>query len=131
MLSHLEHRPVIGKLIRSLFGTKPETAISAPGARNQAALARRQWISNPWHAVAIVPGTRACPAARAAGHARYLSAEAPRLPLPDCGAHSCTCHYRHFQDRRRTLRRAADVAASRVNWAGRERRAAPGRRCTD
>jgi hypothetical protein len=122
---------VIGKLIRSLFATKPDTAISAPGARNQAALARRQWISNPWHAVAIVPGTRACQSARAAGKTRYLSAEAPPLPLPNCSSQSCTCHYRHYQDRRRSLRRAGDVAASRVNWVGRERRAAPGRRCTD
>jgi hypothetical protein len=122
---------VIGKLIRSLFATKPETAVSAPGARGQAALARRQWISNPWHAVAIVPGQRACQAARAVGKTRYLSAEAPLLPLPQCSTHSCTCHYRHFQDRRRSPRRAADVAASRVSWPGRERRAAPGRRSTD
>lgn len=121
----------IGKLIRSLFAAKPETAISSPGARGQAALARRQWISNPWHAVAIVPGPRACPAARAAGHARYLSSEAPSLPLPDCSTKSCTCHYRHYQDRRRSPRRAADVAASMGNWAGRERRTALGRRSTD
>jgi hypothetical protein len=122
---------VIGKLIRSLFAAKSETAISAPGARGQEALARRQWISNPWHAVAIVPGQRACQAARAAGHTRYLSADAPPLPLLHCNTRSCTCHYRHYQDRRRSPRRAADVAASRFNWTGRERRAAPGRRSTD
>jgi hypothetical protein len=122
---------MFGKLIRSLFATKRETAISAPGARGPAALARRQWISNPWHAVAIVPGQRACQAARAGGYTRYLSAEAPPLPLPQCSAQSCTCHYRHYQDRRRSIRRAADVAASRVSWTGRERRAAPGRRNTD
>lgn len=122
---------MIGKLIRSLFTTKPERVVAGPGEGGQAAQARRQWISNPWHAVGIVPGPRACHAARTAGNTRYLSKEAPRLPLPSCGAHSCGCHYRHYQDRRRSPRRAADVAASRINWAGRERRAARGRRSTD
>jgi glycosyltransferase involved in cell wall biosynthesis len=126
-----ERRPVMGKLLKSFFSIKPETSISVPASRSQPILARRQWISNPWHAVGIVPCMGACQAARIASSTRYLSAEAPRLPLADCVMRSCTCHYRHYQDRRKSQRRVSDLVASTANWAGRERSAAQGRRSTD
>ena len=31
---------------------------------------------------------------------RYLSKDAPRLPLRDCTESGCTCRYRHYEDRR-------------------------------
>jgi hypothetical protein len=31
---------------------------------------------------------------------RYLSAEAPKLPLPACDVRSCHCRFVHFEDRR-------------------------------
>jgi hypothetical protein len=53
-----------------------------------------------WHAVSVEPGHNACRAAHAIEGVRFLAAEAPKLPLADCDAKQCTCHYRHFDDRR-------------------------------
>jgi hypothetical protein len=92
---------------------------------------RRHWITNPWHAVSVVPASGACDLARRAGRTRYLSTEAPTLPLKGCGMRTCTCRYRHHEDRRNSLRRHSDVIASGAYWAGRERRVARGRRATD
>jgi hypothetical protein len=62
---------------------------------------------------------------------RFLSSEAPALPLAGCDARACTCRYRHHEDRRSSLRRAADVVSSGAYWAGQERRKSIGRRSTD
>jgi hypothetical protein len=57
---------------------------------------------NPWHCVAIRCNGEACRAAKAKARQgeRFLSATAPRLPLPGCDAQRCQCSYRHFKDRR-------------------------------
>ena len=36
-----------------------------------------------WHAVSVVAGPRACAAVEGLGDKRFLSAEAPQLPLPE------------------------------------------------
>ncbi|MDP9008552.1 MAG: hypothetical protein M3N91_07580, partial [Pseudomonadota bacterium] len=115
---------MIGKLIKSLFPSRPYTGGGAiPGPRVSPREVSRQYrVTNPWHAVAIVPCTRACTSARGAASKRYLSQEAPGLPLSGCTERACTCHYRHYEDRRSSLRRTSDVMASSLNWPGRERR---------
>jgi hypothetical protein len=58
-------------------------------------------LTNPWHAVSVVPGTTCCSAARDVAGQRYLSREAPpTLPLKGCPMVTCTCRYRHHDDRR-------------------------------
>src|SRR6516225_9029621 len=58
-------------------------------------------VKEPWHAIAIVAGPRACTEAAKLGGQRFLSDEAPRLPLPMCLSHwRCQCTYKHFTDRR-------------------------------
>jgi hypothetical protein len=57
-------------------------------------------LSNPWHAVAIQPGPKRCAAVEGLLGQRYLSKDAPRLPLKDCTESGCTCRYRHYEDRR-------------------------------
>ncbi len=57
-------------------------------------------ISNPYHAVSIEPGSRACAAALAAGDSRFLSSSAPKLPLQGCTRPVCECRYEHYNDRR-------------------------------
>jgi hypothetical protein len=53
-----------------------------------------------YHAVSIKVSRNACRAARdMAGH-RFLSNEAPRLPLPKCDASECKCRFAHHKDRR-------------------------------
>jgi hypothetical protein len=62
--------------------------------------------SNHWHAVAIKPKGQCCEAVQARRSARFLSKEAPRLPLPDCStSDTCTCVYKHHADRRAQPRR--------------------------
>jgi hypothetical protein len=57
-------------------------------------------LSNPWHAVSILPGPKRCEAVSRIVGERYLSAKAPMLPLKDCTEPACTCRYRHHEDRR-------------------------------
>jgi len=87
---------------------------------------------NPWHAVDIAPGPLACPEVKALGARRFLAAEAPALPLPDCTTPwRCHCVYRHFPDRRSGLRRAAERGFPSLPWWGRNRRQKSGRRTDD
>jgi hypothetical protein len=122
---------VASKLLKALFGVKVATK-PPESLRKQVSQPNRQVvITNPWHAVSVIPCARSCLAARNLSTRRYLSAEAPPLPLAVCDLGNCTCSYRHHRDRRGSTRRAADVALSRIDWPGRERRDARGRRFTD
>ncbi len=114
------------KLIKSLFAAQTE-----PRPASVRRTARQHWVTNPWHSVSIVPNPRACGKARGLVRVRFLSKDAPLLPLEGCDARTCACRYRHHEDRRRTLRRASDFAPSGRYWAGQERRGAAGRRSTD
>ena len=86
-----------------------------------------------WSAVSVVPGSGSCEAARALKGQRFLSASAPRIPLPDCSSPgSCQCVYKKYADRRAGPRRAEDNQGTRrVSHGGTERRAGRGRRNTD
>jgi hypothetical protein len=79
-------------------------------------------VPNPHHAVAVVPGERACPEAQALRGQRFLSREAPALPLRGCGTVKCTCRYEHYEDRRKGGRRARDLAVSIDGYTGEEQR---------
>jgi hypothetical protein len=116
---------LIAKFIRTLFRNPAD----APD--RIADSSRHLYISNKWHAVSIALCPRACGAARKYYGVRFLSKDAPVLPLPDCRATLCTCRFRHHQDRRSSLRRAADIIASGAYWAGQERRRSHGRRVND
>lgn len=75
----------------------------------------------------------ACSAVKAlAGH-RFLSGQAPQLPVPGCTAARCTCKFVHFEDRRAGSRRKDRGQQVRslksLDWA--ERRNSRGRRKTD
>lgn len=89
-------------------------------------------LVNPFHAVSVVAGSRCCEAARQMQDVRFLSGEAPKLPLPGCQAGACHCRYAHHADRREgSDRRNRDVwnplVATKVN----DRRQSRGRRITD
>jgi len=88
-------------------------------------------VANPYHAVSVAPGQGACAQSKLLKERRYLSAEAPALPLDLCDATQCTCRYRHHEDRRYHNRREQDQGLpSRDRHSG-ERRAGRGRRVTD
>lgn len=63
-----------------------------------------------YHAVEVYCRTGNCPAAQAREGQRYLSSEAPGLPLPDCNNVACSCVYQHFEDRRCGERRDSFMA---------------------
>lgn len=88
-------------------------------------------VLNPYHAVSVRPGRYACGAVLQLQGVRFLSSDAPRLPLTGCNAKSCNCRYQHHEDRRETDRRQNDVWGSGPAWMGPERRRARGRRSTD
>jgi hypothetical protein len=87
--------------------------------------------ANPYHAVSILPGKGACPSAYRLTGLRFLSRNAPRLPLPSCDSAHCTCRFRHHKDRRAGPRRRSDQGMMSGLWNGPERRRSPGRRADD
>jgi hypothetical protein len=84
-----------------------------------------------FHAVSIIPGDNACAAAYRFTGQRFLSARAPRLPLPSCDSAVCTCRYRHHKDRRSGPRRHSDMGMMSGMYNGSERRRSRGRRADD
>lgn len=65
-----------------------------------------------WHAVSVKPGKPACMAATSGQDRRWLSREAPMLPLPGCTQpDTCRCTYAHHDDRRGGGRRAEEIDA--------------------
>jgi len=88
-------------------------------------------VKEPWHAVSVVGGPSACPAAVDLRGKRVLSKDAPRLPLPTCPQSSkCRCTYRHYSDRRAVVRRASDRGLS-TGMVRKDRRQLQGRRADD
>ena len=82
-----------------------------------------------WKAVAILPGESACAAARELRSKRFLSRNAPRLPLPDCTKQDhCECKYRHLPDRRGDYRRIGDDGVLRPEKSAVKEQRRPGER---
>lgn len=63
-----------------------------------------------YHAVSIKYSSTACDAAKAMAGIRFLSTEAPRLPLPECDASACECRFAHHADRRNNRDRRSPFA---------------------
>jgi hypothetical protein len=86
-----------------------------------------------WSAVSILSTGGSCEAARALKGKRFLSAEAPRLPLVECTQSArCACTYKKYPDRRGGPRREEDATGlRRAVTDGKERRVKRGRRSTD
>jgi hypothetical protein len=60
---------------------------------------------NKFHAVTVVRGRSACLGSAHLSGRRFLSEEAPPLPLPGCSVQPCRCRYMHHADRRSEDRR--------------------------
>jgi hypothetical protein len=86
-----------------------------------------------WHAVAIKPKGQSCEAVQACRTARFLSSDAPRLPLVECStSDTCTCVYKHHADRRAQPRRQDEKdGLRRSGKVAQERRVRHDRRNTD
>ncbi len=83
-------------------------------------------------AVSVRPSAKgACRAAKLVTGQRFLTDQAPKLPLEDCDSARCDCRYIHYSDRRQEQRRDIDVGISSRFFFGEERRQSAGRRATD
>jgi hypothetical protein len=109
--------------LRGLFQSRQRTQREATQASPH--------IITPYHAVSILTGRCPCSAALHLSAVRFLSSEAPRLPLENCNAPVCECRYQHHKDRRSSDRRRPDVWSSGRSWVGKDRRASHGRRKDD
>ncbi|MCK9259758.1 MAG: hypothetical protein RBT39_11420 [Azoarcus sp.] len=85
-----------------------------------------------FHAVEVRAAGKACASSRALKGKRYLSTEAPPIPLPTCTQEVCSCVYVHFDDRRVLQRRDVYLhGAYDLEERKQERRAQNGRRLSD
>jgi len=87
-------------------------------------------IANPFHAVSIEVGSKACAASRKLEGHRYLSSSAPMLPVKGCTASTCHCRYVHHNDRRNPRDRRVNFANPHAHKMN-DRRDGSGRRMTD
>jgi hypothetical protein len=118
---------VFGSLLSSVKG------LLGNRAREPAKPSTHYHITNPYHAVSVVPCPGACPAARGLKGKRFLSREAPSLPLANCSVAGCRCAYRHHDDRRAEDRRGGErrMGQAAATRSGPDRRRSLGRRVTD
>ena len=83
----------------------------------------------------IVGEDGACAAAQAMAGKRFLTAEAPLLPVRGCDQPRCGCRYGKFSERRTETRRASVVdlptSSGMSQDGGRGQRKGKGRRSTD
>ena len=84
-------------------------------------------MTQTFHAVTIQAGRNCCSQARALQGHRFLSREAPSLPLKDCSSDNCMCLYQHHDDRRSGLRRARDMGVAMDGWMEVDNRVQKGR----
>ena len=91
--------------------------------------------SKSFTAVTLALGPGACEAVLSFGERRFLSGDAPILPLTDCGSTSCTCKYVHYEDRRDISEDRRQPFSMRTDLHGsageEERRQRAGRRGPD
>lgn len=82
--------------------------------------------------MSIVCTNSSCDAVQALKGQRFLSTDAPRLPLLECTSpETCSCVYRKYADRRTGPRREMDSSGLRRSSPNPERRRRRGRRKTD
>lgn len=96
-----------------------------------------QSTSHPYHCVEIVNDKGVCDSAKKLKDKRFLSKDAPTLPLPDCNEAECHCRYLHHEDRRgQTEDRRVDFGVTSELYGvfgepNRRNQPAKGRRLTD
>jgi hypothetical protein len=127
---------VLAIVIFRVLRSNPKSAAKAPSAAKRVKSASNVLPSSgAYRAVSVNCGPQACEQALALGEKRFLPAEMPRFPLPDCTSSNCQCKFAHYDDRRDpdSNKRAPTALRSELyTTSGRpERRSTGGRRKTD
>ena len=76
--------------------------------------------TSPYHCVEVSTSYDACKEVLELHSKRFLSAEAPLLPLPGCDQY-CKCKFKHHNDRRQDDRRDA-FSSSGIHFSGEKNR---------
>ena len=85
---------------------------------------------SPYHAVSVTAGHPSCEAAKQLGTLRFLTGQAPSIPLAGCDVSPCECRYSHYSDRRTGLDRRVEIGGKPPHGLE-ERRQNTGRRAGD
>jgi hypothetical protein len=120
---------VLGLLIAWLFYRQ---GLDKPEDRRVRRISPARKGKSRYHAVSVKPGAYACSAVNNIVGQRFLASQAPDLPLRDCDAAECDCHFVHHDDRRtgkdrRSPFTSGGMAAATGTYAG-ERRQGDDRR---
>jgi hypothetical protein len=117
-------------VLRKLFPARPKPHFNEHNGHES-----RISHSSPYQAVSIHCYEGACADALQLQGTRYLTGDAPLIPLETCSAAKCHCVYRHHDDRRsgeKDRRKLHETGEERPVASGPEdRRHLPGRRATD
>lgn len=88
--------------------------------------------ARPFRAISIYRGSEACTMAHKFSEHRFLTKDAPQLPLPGCTmSKKCDCRYVKHGDRRGDTRRLVDLGLVPTLFGAKERRYSKGRRGRD
>jgi hypothetical protein len=88
-------------LFAVLLLTKQHKTPTGKKSARRAALRARARPVNPYASASVHRGASACAQVQELGDKRFLSAEAPQLPLATCSQERCSCRYRRHPERRR------------------------------
>ena len=88
---------VLGLLIAGFFYRQ---GLDKPRERLEQRVSPALKNKSKYHAVSIKPGAYSCSAVNRMAGQRFLASQAPDLPLRDCDAAECDCHFVHHDDRR-------------------------------
>ena len=118
-----------GKVMASTFFDRARGMFvrDEPLADEKASRLVAKKATQTFHAVTIQPGRLCCHEARALQGQRFLSREAPTLPLRNCTCENCACLYQHYGDRRAGARRARDMGVAIDGWVDVDKRVEVGR----
>lgn len=91
---------VIGLYLKSKSSDNKPKKPAKIGRRTSKPSPSADSLEKSYPGVAIKLCANACKAAEKLENIRYLSGEAPLLPLPGCDKLKCACKYVHYDDRR-------------------------------
>lgn len=105
-------------LVQRKFFAAQAAALLARHKSGPVQVTRNQPRQHPQHyyGVSVQLGNNPCDAIRAIADKRYLSDEAPHLPLPDCDRDECRCMMPPQDDRRAGYDRRGDSFSAYGNF---------------
>jgi hypothetical protein len=123
-------------VLRFLFPTRPRLVTLNEHGAAKSSPASSDDGQGDFRAVSIHAYGGRCLASQSVSGQRFLTSEAPTLPLEECTAEKCNCRYVHHADRRRGTRDRRTLSglleeSPVFSMGGHDRRITTGRRTKD